>query len=250
MKKDNDAFGVQLMAMQNELARMEIVERDDGYVEAVDTRAWYFSSPKDWSGRERKAMKEVKGRVLDIGCGAGRTALYLQSRGLDVTGMDISPLAVKVSAMRGVKKVICRSIDDIGTFRSGSFDSIVMMGNNFGLFGGALKARRLLAKMFKITSPEGRIYAETLDPYAGNNPDHTSYHAFNRRRGRMGGQVRIRIRYHKLKGAWFDYLFVSREELLALLKGTGWKLEKTFSSGGPQYIAVLAKERLVRNGRK
>lgn len=241
MKKDNDSFGQTLMAMQEELSCLEIVERDDGYIEAVDTKEWYFSNYKDWSGREKEALRQVKGRVLDIGCGAGRTALYLQKRGLPVTGIDISPLAVKVSRLRGVKKAMLRSIDDIGKFRKNSFDSIVMMGNNFGLFGGPDKAKELLAKMSVITSPHARIYGETLDPYANKNPDHAAYHSFNRGRGRWGGQLRLRIRYHKMQGEWFDYLFVSYEELQKLLEGTGWRLEKIIRSGGPQYIAVLAK---------
>jgi cyclopropane fatty-acyl-phospholipid synthase-like methyltransferase len=39
---------------------------------------------------EKKSMGYVKGRtVLDIGCGPGRHALYLQNeRGFDVLGID------------------------------------------------------------------------------------------------------------------------------------------------------------------
>jgi len=77
----------------------------------------------------------VKGRVLDVGCGAGRVGIYLQRyRNLDVTGIDISPLAVRVSRLRGLRKVRLLALEDID-FPRGSFDSVVMFGNNFGLFG-------------------------------------------------------------------------------------------------------------------
>jgi SAM-dependent methyltransferase len=36
----------------------------------------------------------IRGRVLDVGCGTGENALCFSSRGLDVTGVDASTLAV------------------------------------------------------------------------------------------------------------------------------------------------------------
>jgi len=79
-------------------------------------------------------MEFVKGRVLDIGCGAGRHSLYLQKKGFDVLGIDSSPLAIKVCKLRGLEKAKVMAIEDIN-FKPDSFDRIIMMGNNFGLFG-------------------------------------------------------------------------------------------------------------------
>ncbi|HDO42228.1 MAG TPA: methyltransferase domain-containing protein [Candidatus Bathyarchaeota archaeon] len=58
---------------------------------------------------EQEAMKFIRGRVLDIGCGAGRHSIYLQNKGFNVIGIDISPLAIKVCRLRGLKKaeIIC-----------------------------------------------------------------------------------------------------------------------------------------------
>jgi len=83
--------------------------------------------------------------------------------------------------------------------------------------------------------------AEVLNPYETAAPEHRRYHERNRQRGRMAGQVRIRVRYRDLVTPWFDYLFVSPEELRSLLKGTGWRLERLLRSSGPTYIAILAK---------
>ena len=46
------------------------------------------------------------------------------------------------------------------------FDSILMTGNNFGLFCNPKKARRLLRRFHRMTTRGGRILAETKDPYA------------------------------------------------------------------------------------
>jgi 2-polyprenyl-3-methyl-5-hydroxy-6-metoxy-1,4-benzoquinol methylase len=70
----------------------EIVEREDGFVNISGGGKVYFSAYDDWPDYEKTAMKYTKGRVLDIGCGAGRHALFLQERGLEVVAIDNSPL--------------------------------------------------------------------------------------------------------------------------------------------------------------
>jgi len=240
MKRAEDAFGRMLWAYYNGQRVFEIDERDDGYIEASTSPKLYFSDYEDWPQHEKKAMEYVKGRVLDIGCGAGRHSLYLQKKGLDVLGIDNSPLAIKVCKLRGLKKAKIMSIEDID-FKPKSFDTIIMMGNNFGLFGSFQKARSLLKRFHKITSDDGLIVAETRDPYKTDNPAHLEYHELNRKRGRMGGQVRIRVRFEKYATPWFDYLFVSKEEMDEILKGTGWKVKQYIDSGNALYIAIIEK---------
>jgi SAM-dependent methyltransferase len=243
MKKDRDAFGAELLAQYSDLSRAisEIAEREDGLISASPWPLRYFAGYRDWSKRERQAARLVKGRVLDVGCGAGRFALHLQKQGHEVTAIDNSPGAVKVSRLRGVKKALLRPIEEIGKFPARSFDSVIMMGNNFGLFGSFYKARRLLRDFARITSPEGQIIAQTMDPYQTKEPLHLAYHRQNRRRGRMAGQIRIRIRHGKTIGQWFDYLLVSQNELKKIVSGTAWQVTRIISDTAPGYTVVLKK---------
>jgi SAM-dependent methyltransferase len=185
-------------------------------------------------------MDYVAGRVLDIGCGAGRVCLHLQEKGLQVTGVDVSPLAVEVCQRRGVQDVRVLGITDI-TGGLGRFDTIVMMGNNFGLFGGYGRARWLLRRFYRLTSDGGRIVAETVDPYQTTDPLHLAYHDRNRKRGRLGGQIRICVRYRTYTSPWFDYLLASRGEIERIVHGTGWYVAYTVPSGGAPYCVVLEK---------
>lgn len=242
MKKTADAFGQQLLAQHAERAPgSEIIERDDGWIATGSHPGLYFSEHKDWSRAERRALRRARGRVLDIGCGAGRHALYFQSKGFDVTGIDLSPGAVRVSKLRGVKKALVRSINDVDRFAPNSFDTVIMLGNNFGLFGSRAGARRTLRKLARVTADGARIIAGSLDPYATDNPDHLRYHQRNRRRGRMGGQIRMRVRFGSLRGAWFDYLLVSPREMEEVLEGTGWRVAEFIAADGPNYLAVIEK---------
>ncbi len=242
---DKDAFGHALLDfLHTENDRISVVvERNDGYVD-VSMIHPYFSNFSEWPVSEKKAIKYVKGRVLDVGCGAGRNALYLQGKGLDVLGIDISSLAIKVCKHRGVKKARVLSFTEVNS-KLGKFDTVLMFGNNFGLFENSRRAKWLLKRLFKLTSKSGKIIAETLDPYKTDKPEHLRYHKLNRKRGRMAGQVRIRLRYKKFINPWFDYLFVSKKEMEIILKDTGWEVSRFIGDGSAVYIAIIEKKKLL-----
>lgn len=242
MKKAADAFGQQLLAQYDGRDNgAEIIERDDSFIATGSHPGLYFSEHKDWSRAERRVLRLAAGRVLDIGCGAGRHSLYLQSQGFDVTGIDLSPGAVRVCRMRGLKKVLVRPIKDVDKFAPDSFDTVLMLGNNFGLFGSRAGARRTLRKLARVTSDGARIIAQSLDPHATDNPEHLQYHRRNLRRGRMAGQIRMRVRFGRSIGPWFDYLLVSPREMEEVLEGTGWGVEKLIAADGPNYAVVITK---------
>jgi SAM-dependent methyltransferase len=240
MQKWQDAYGPHFYHYLKTKTGFEIVEREDGYIDIAPLQG-YFTEYKDWPKHVKQAMKFVQGRVLDIGCGAGRHSLYLQQQGFDVLGTDISPIAIKVSRLRGLKKTKVIGIDKLGP-KLGKFDTILMQGNNFGLFGNFNRAQRLLKKLYTMTSDTARIIAETNDIYQTSDPDHLGYQKYNRKRGRMSGQIRLRVRYKKYITPWIDYLMVSKKEMNQILNGTGWELSRTIDSAGSQYIAIIEKE--------
>jgi hypothetical protein len=97
-----------------------------------------------------------------------------------VLAIDNSPLAVKVAKLRGVEAARVLSRIRMVTDKLGT---IVLYGNNFGLCGGMTKARRLLAAMHRITTPDAVIIAAATDPYRTRDPLHSNYHQRNRDSG-------------------------------------------------------------------
>lgn len=240
LKRAQDAYGQLIYDFYRGKAAMELVERDDGWITESGGPRDYFAPFSRWPKHHRQAMRWVRGNVLDIGAGAGRVSLYLQARRHEVLAVDISPLAIRTVRLRGVRHARLLSITRISR-RLGTFNTLVMFGNNFGLFGDPKRARWLLSRFDRMTPASGRIVAEVLDPYDTKQPEHLRYHRRNRARGRMAGQARIRVRYLDLATPWFDYLFVSRNELRTILRGTRWRIESIIDSQGPTYIAVLCK---------
>ena len=250
MKSSQDAYGRQLLAQYtSQTVTSEIIERDDLFIATGSEPGLYFREYKQWSPLEQRAIKSAKGRILDIGCGAGRHSLYLQQKGFDVTGIDNSPGAIKVCKLRGLKKTFVRPIDEVGEFKSNSFDTILMLGNNFGLFGSARGGKLTLKKLSRITSPDALIIAGTRDPHKTSDPNHLQDHRLNKRRGRLPGQIRIRVRFEKAVGAWFDYLFVSPEEMEQILERTDWTVEKFIAPAEANYFAIIRKKSSSRSSR-
>jgi len=167
--------------------------------------------------------------------------LYLQKKGFKVTGIDNSPFAIEVSRKRGLADARLVSVTEF-TAPPGTYGTIVMFGNNFGLMGGMKRGKWLLRRFHGMTTPDARILAESNDPYHTDVPEHHGYQRENRRRGRMSGQLRLRVRHRKCATPWFDYLLASKEEMEEMAKGTGWRATRFIDSKGSAYIGVLEKE--------
>ena len=235
-----DAYGAAIRDYWRGLGGFEVVERDDDYIGYSEGPPAYFSEFDDWRPHQREAIGYASGRVLDVGCGAGRHSLYLQDRGHDVVGIDISPAAIEVCRERGLRNASVTPVTRVGP-SLGTFDTILMLGNNFGLFGGYARARWLLRRFKSITSESARIIVDSLDPYETDDPDHFAYHDINRNRGRMAGQLRLRVRYKGAKTPWFDYLIVSKGEMKDILRGTGWAVSRYVDHGEAIYAAIIER---------
>jgi SAM-dependent methyltransferase len=243
MRADDDVFGRALLEWATGDTTPEVLEREDGFTQVGAGPVVYLAQYSDWPSAERKSLRYVRGRVMDVGCGAGRVALELQQRGFDVVGLDSSPLASRAAELRGVNEVWSLSIAGVDQ-RLESFDSIVLFGNNFGIFETPARARQLLIRLARGTNPRARIFAESTSAYFGGAPAvERSYYRMNLARGRSPGQVTVRYHYGSLVGPWFRWLYVTQSELRAILVGTGWHIERVLSSHlSEPYVAILAKD--------
>ena len=243
MEDKRDAFGRALMDWTNGGTDPEVYERDDGFIDIGAGHEFFLAGYRDWPVPERQAMRYVRGRAVDVGCGWGRVALHLQHSGRDVVAVDSSPLAAKVARLQGVEDTWCLSVDKL-TPHIGEFDTAVLFGNNLGMFGTPDRLRRILTTWARRMPPAARILAESTNPSGGGAPGlDRSYCRRNRQRGLMPGQTRLRVRYRDFATPWFSWLFVSRAEMRSLLRGTGWHQARVLgSSVSDPFVAVLEKD--------
>ncbi|MCM4081672.1 class I SAM-dependent methyltransferase [Paractinoplanes hotanensis] len=216
---------------------IEVIERDDGLINGAPADH-YLDEPGEWEEQDHRALRLCRGHVLDIGVGAGRIAVELQRRGMAVTGLDTSAGAIAVARERGLRDTVLNTVDAYAS-ASARYDTFLLLGNNLGLLENAERALVFLAALARLANPGARIIAQGTDPYGTTDPVHVGYHQRNRERGRLGGQLRLRLRYRRLATAWFDYLNCSVAELDAVLAGTRWRLTAIDEADRPYYLAVM-----------
>lgn len=68
--------------------------------------------------------KRTSAKVLDVGCGSGKTLELLKKLGWDVYGLEIDKNAVKIARERGLVNVKLGGYEKIANFPSNYFDSI------------------------------------------------------------------------------------------------------------------------------
>jgi SAM-dependent methyltransferase len=236
---EQDAFGRQLQDELDGTSREATLERDDGVSGPSMAAAVFFRPYAEWEPPERQVFESSRGRVLDVGCGAGRHSLEAQRRGSDVVAIDISPGAVAVSRARGVRDVRLLSLDAVDA-HLGRFDTVLMLCGNAGLAGTREGTVAWLRRMLDGTTRDARVILDTVDPYDDDDPVEQAYLAQNAARGRMPGQVRIRIRYRERVTPWFDLLLLSAAELEGVAAESGWRVTELIRDP-PDIYAVLAK---------
>src|SRR6185437_13428621 len=145
----------------------------------------------------------------------------LQQLGLDVTALDISPMLVRLMKKRGVRRVIC---DDFFKLRSGRYDTLLLLMNGIGLAGNLDGLRRFLTKARKLLRPGGQLIFDSSDIaylYHGKPPKGPEYY----------GAIFYQYEYRRQQSDWFQWLFIDRKTLRAVLTEEGWSVEPVYDSG-------------------
>jgi SAM-dependent methyltransferase len=214
------------------------IEREDGRVDTLPVED-YMKSLLQWDDLERLGIQHAKGKVLDIGCGAGRVLVHLQNCGHEVVGIDLAQGAIEACKIRGIQEVHQTSAADL-TFSDSEFDTIVMYGNNFGVLGDDDSIIKMLQTLHRITSDDGIIIAGSSDIVKTDMQEHLDYHKLNLDRGRPKGLIRLRVKYKGIIGEWGDLRLATPEEMIYLGEQSGWKLDRKYQKGS-SYVGVLSK---------
>jgi SAM-dependent methyltransferase len=225
-----DTFGLALMAFFDDPTSTHIIERDDGYINLIETSS-YFRPFDKWHPIEQKLAKLAQGKILDVGCGNGRVMKYFQKQGLEAVGIDISKIAIEASKKFGATNCLlmdARKLD----LPENSFDTASLLGNGLGL-SNVEESRNILSNLSKVVKPNGLLIASSRDPKNTDNPRHIEYHNRNRELGKPIGLVHLRVIFNGLKGEWFDFFMVEPEKVNDLIEGTGWRLKRIIKDDNP-----------------
>ncbi|MFN6946582.1 MAG: class I SAM-dependent methyltransferase [Cytophagaceae bacterium] len=189
----------------------------------------YFRSKEDFNSLELMALENSKGRILDIGAGAGSFTIELENAGLDVTALEISPSCCQIMERMGVQNIL---ETDIWDYSDEKYDTLLLMMNGIGLAGSLEKLPDFLLKMKGLLNKEGKIIFDSSDIsylYEGiDKPKETYY-----------GEIGYCFEYQEQMGEWFQWLYVDENTLQEICTSVGLKMNILHKNEFDQYLAEL-----------
>lgn len=155
-----DVFGDAILDYQHGSYTEDIVTYSSLDEEDVIPLPYLFRDFKAMPILEQKALKLCKGKILDIGCGAGSHSLYLQKKEFDVTALDYSKGAIETCRLRGIENCIQSDIMD---HKEGQFDTLLLLMNGIGLAGELKNLSAFFSQLKKLLKPNGQILLDSSD---------------------------------------------------------------------------------------
>lgn len=155
-----DLFGKAILDFQTNNSPEDLVTETNISEEDEMSVAYLFRNYNDMPKLEKEAMQLSKGKILDVGCGAGNHSLYLQEKGFEVTAIDISENAIKACKLRGVQNA---QVQNLLALEEDKFDTILLLMNGTGIFGTLSETSKYLQKLKSLLSPNGQILIDSSD---------------------------------------------------------------------------------------
>ena len=232
---NNDPMGAAIRDYQNKGKASRLRVLSSMFDEDEMPVAHLFRTFNQMPRLEQKALSMAKGRVLDIGAGAGCHALALQERGLEVKAIDISPLSCEVMKERGVKDAECVNL--FNPQLQGKYDTLLLLMNGTGIAGKLNRLSMLLNRLKELLAEGGQILIDSSDlKYIYENEDGSMDIDLN---APYYGEVDYQMQYKNVKGEPFDWLYTDPMLLASISKQCGLNCEIVEEGENYDFLARL-----------
>lgn len=235
LSPNNDPMGAAIHDYQNKGKASRLRVLSSMFDEDEMPVAHLFRTFNQMPRLEQKALSMAKGRVLDIGAGAGCHALALQERGLEVKAIDISPLSCEVMKERGVKDAECVNL--FNPQLQGKYDTLLLLMNGTGIAGKLNRLSMLLNRLKELLAEGGQILIDSSDlKYIYENEDGSMDIDLN---APYYGEVDYQMQYKNIKGEPFDWLYTDPMLLASISKQCGLNCEIVEEGENYDFLARL-----------
>ena len=200
--------------------------------------AHLFREEDEMGELELKALGLSKGRILDVGAGAGCHALALQDRGMEVTAIDVSPLSVEVMTKSGIDDA--RLVNLYNETLCEKFDTILMLMNGSVIIGKIANMPQFFARIDSLLAEGGQVLMDSSDLiYLFEDEDGGVDIDLA---GDYYGEVDFTMQYKNIKGETFDWLYIDFETLAFHAAENGFEAELVMQGEHYDYLARLTRK--------
>lgn len=230
-----DVFGIALKDYQKGHYTEDIKTFSSLDEEDVIPIPYLFREFNEMPTIEQKALQLAKGKVLDIGAGAGSHALYLQNKGFEVTALDSSEGCIAVCLERGVQSTVSSNLMN---YSGKKYDTLLLLMNGIGLAGKLNNLSGFLQHLASLLLPDGQILLDSSDIiYMFEQDEDGGYWVPND--GTYYGEVAFEMEYKGQKSKPFDWIYVDMNRLQNACESNGFNCEIVISGEHYDYLAKL-----------
>ena len=232
-----DLFGKAILDYQTNNSPEDLITETTISEEDEMSVAYLFRSYNEMPNMEQEALQLAKGKILDVGCGAGSHSLYLQNElNLEVTAIDISSNAIQACSLRGIKDA---RVQDVMTLENETYDTILLLMNGAGMCGKLKNIPNFLVKLKSLLNPGGQILLDSSDIiYMFDDdedggkwiPSDNEYY----------GEVVFNIAYKGEKEKPFNWMYIDYNTLQNAAFANGLKSELVLEGEHYDYLAKLS----------
>ena len=237
-KNNPDIFGKAIKAFYEKGDEEDIVVYSPDFDDDVIPVPYLFRGFEEMPPLEKKALALCKGKVLDVGCGAGSHALYLkEEKNLKVTAIDTSAGAVEVCRKRGIKDVRNVAFEDISEEK---FDTLLLLMNGTGIIGKMKNLDAFFSKARSLLNSSGQMVIDSSDLIFLFDPDEDGGIWVNTAEGYYGELV-YRLGYKGEMSKNFDWLYLDFDSLYLAASKNGFLCEMVKEGEHYDYLARLTQ---------
>lgn len=232
-----DLFGKAILDFQTNNSPEDLITETTISEEDEMSVAYLFRSYDEMPLMEQKALQLAKGKILDVGCGAGSHSLSLQNeRNLDVTSIDISPNAIQACTLRGLKKA---KVQDVMTLENEKYDTILLLMNGAGMCGKLKNIPNFLLKLKSLLNSGGQILLDSSDIIYMFDDDEDGG-KWIPSQNEYYGEIVFNISYKGEKEKPFDWMFIDYNTLQNAALDNGFQCELILEGEHFDYLAKLS----------
>lgn len=213
------------------------VEREDGRREVMS--AAELLRVDGFPPAEEAALEAVRGRVLDVGAGAGPHALALQAAGHEVTALELSPRLAELLRRRGVTRVVESDAFAALPEALGRFDTVLFAMNGLGVAGELARLEELLERCRPLLERGGAILADGCDLRLTDDRRELALVRQREAAGRYFGDTWHRLDYRGRRSAALPWLYVDHTTLRRAARAAGYRCQLLFRDEIGTYLARL-----------
>jgi SAM-dependent methyltransferase len=230
-----DLFGKAILDYQTNSSPENIITSTSISEEDEMEVGYLFRSFDEMPSIEQKALLLAKGKILDIGCGAGSHSLYLQNeQNINVHSIDVSKNAIQACLLRGLKNI--RAIDVLD-LENEKYDTILLLMNGTGIFETLEKSTIYMQKLKSLLNPNGQILIDSSDIIYMFDEDEDGGKWIPS--DNYYGELTFSLQYKNEKEDDFPWLYMDYNTLQNVAIANGLKCQLLMEGDHYDYLAQL-----------